>query len=83
MFFASGALSHERTGLSEKIYKSLNANKPELLEQAFISFFAGIPHQWYVKNSIAEYEGYYCSVFSNSRLWLKSPKIESSEFMVS
>ncbi len=63
MFFASGVDSYERAGLSEKIYKALNANQPELLEKALISFFAGIPFEWYVKNNIAKYEGYYCSVF--------------------
>jgi len=63
MFFARGADSSERADLSEQIYKAMDANQPELLEQAFISFFAGIPYEWYVKNSIADYEGYYCSVF--------------------
>jgi len=63
MFFASSVESYERAGLSENIFKALDAKKPELLEQAFFSFFAGIPYQWYVKNNIAEYEGYYCSVF--------------------
>jgi hypothetical protein len=63
MFFASGVDSSDRTGLSEKIYKALNANQPELLEKAFTVFFAQIPYEWYVKNNIARYEGYYCSVF--------------------
>lgn len=63
MFLAGGADSTQRADLSEQIYKALEANKPELLEQAFIPFFAGIPYEWYVKNNIAEYEGYYCSVF--------------------
>jgi len=63
MFFAGGADATNKTKLSQKIYKTLYANKPELLEQAFFSFFSGIPHTWYMKNNIAEYEGYYCSVF--------------------
>ena len=33
------------------------------LEALFRAFFAGIPHQWYVKNDIAHFEGYYASVF--------------------
>ena len=33
------------------------------LETLFRSFFAGIPYQWYTKNDIARYEGYYASVF--------------------
>jgi hypothetical protein len=39
MFFASSVESYERAGLSEKIFKALDAKKPELLEQAFFSFF--------------------------------------------
>ena len=63
MFFANGTNATATSKLSQKIFKALDAKKPELLEQAFFSFFAGIPYQWYVKNNIAEYEGYYCSVF--------------------
>ena len=33
------------------------------LKELFHAFFAGIPHQWHVRNRIAEYEGYYASVF--------------------
>ena len=29
----------------------------------FQSFFASIPHQWYTNNAIAQYEGFYASVF--------------------
>lgn len=63
MFFANGVDSSERADLSEQIYKALDANQPELLEEAFSSFFASIPYEWYVKNNISQYEGYYCSVF--------------------
>ncbi|MCK5098386.1 MAG: AAA family ATPase, partial [Desulfobacteraceae bacterium] len=63
MFFANGTSATATSRLSQSIYKSLDTNHPELLEKAFISFFAGIPYEWYVKNNIAEYEGYYCSVF--------------------
>jgi len=63
MFFANGADASSASRLSKNIYNALFTNKPEILEKAFFSFFAGIPHHWYVKNSIAEYEGYYCSVF--------------------
>ena len=63
MFFSSGADASSTSKLSQKIYKSLFANQPELLETAFMAFFAGIPYEWYVKNNIAKYEGYYCSVF--------------------
>ncbi len=63
MFFANGTTATSTSRLSRKIFTALFANQPELLEGALISFFAGIPYEWYVKNSIAEYEGYYCSVF--------------------
>jgi len=63
MFFLSGAKATDASRLSQNIYNALFANQPELLEKAFFSFFAGIPHAWYVKNNIAEYEGYYCSMF--------------------
>ena len=33
------------------------------LKEVFHAFFAGIPHQWHLRNDIAEYEGYYASVF--------------------
>jgi hypothetical protein len=63
MFFASGTSATATSKLSIEIFETLSANQPELLEKALISFFAKIPYQWYVKNNIAEYEGYYCSVF--------------------
>jgi hypothetical protein len=63
MFFASGTSATATSKLSIEIFEALSENHPDLLEKAFISFFAGIPYQWYVKNNIAEYEGYYCSVF--------------------
>jgi hypothetical protein len=63
MFFANGTAATATSKLSQTIYKALFKNQPELLEKAFISFFGGIPYEWYVKNNIAKYEGYYCSVF--------------------
>jgi len=63
MFFANGTDATAASKLSQKIFRVLSANQPELLEEAFFTFFSGIPYKWYVKNNIAEYEGYYCSVF--------------------
>jgi len=62
-FFSPGSMLVEQSNLSDSIYLSLYNNKPEDLEQAFKSFFASVPHNWYRKNDIANYEGYYCSVF--------------------
>ena len=33
------------------------------MEALFTAFFASIPHDWYRNNPIANYEGYYASVF--------------------
>ena len=33
------------------------------VEQLFRAFFASVPHQWFTKNDIAHYEGFYASVF--------------------
>ena len=33
------------------------------VESELRALFAGIPHQWHVRNEIARYEGYYASVF--------------------
>ena len=33
------------------------------LESLFKAFFASIPYQWHTNNEIANYEGYYASVF--------------------
>ena len=63
MFFSPGNQPVKQTILINSIYLSLHNNEPEKLEKAFHSFFAGVPHDWYRKNKIAEYEGYYCSVF--------------------
>ncbi len=41
----------------------LAANDFEGLEALFRAVFAGIPHQWHTNHRIAEYEGYYASVF--------------------
>jgi len=62
-FFSPGEMPTEQVRLSDSIYFSLSDNTPEDLEQAFKSFFASVPHDWYRKNDIANYEGYYCSVF--------------------
>ena len=41
----------------------LGANDFAGLEAWFRALFAGIPHQWHIRNDIARYEGYYASVF--------------------
>ncbi|MDP3875608.1 MAG: ATP-binding protein [Methylobacter sp.] len=41
----------------------LKANQFAAMEALFTAFFASIPHDWYRNNPIAQYEGYYASVF--------------------
>ena len=48
---------------STRLYDLLLANDFAGLEELFQAFFAGIPYQWHTKNNIADYEGYYASVF--------------------
>lgn len=46
-----------------RLLELLRANNFSGLQQLFASFFASIPHDWYRNNPIAQYEGYYASVF--------------------
>ncbi|GAB6094600.1 ATP-binding protein [Desulfatiferula olefinivorans] len=45
------------------LYERLLANDVAALEQIFHAFYASIPNDWYRKNTIANYEGYYASIF--------------------
>ncbi len=45
------------------LYQALLMPDFEKVREVFHSFFASIPHDWYRKNQIAKYEGYYASVF--------------------
>jgi len=44
------------------LYRALEADDPAALEGLFRAFFAAIPHDWYRKNQLAGYEGYYASI---------------------
>ncbi|MFP4049457.1 MAG: AAA family ATPase [Desulfovermiculus sp.] len=44
------------------VFDALAENNLESLRDIFHSFFASIPHDWYRKNQLAGYEGYYASV---------------------
>jgi hypothetical protein len=46
-----------------RLYDLLLANDFNGLATLFKALFSAIPHQWHVKNPIADYEGYYASVF--------------------
>ncbi len=44
------------------LYQCLTTNNLNRLKELFIRFFASIPHDWYRKNTLANYEGYYASI---------------------
>ena len=46
-----------------RLHELLEAHDVAGLERLFHAFFSGIPHQWFTRNDIANYEGYYASVF--------------------
>ena len=46
-----------------RLYEELERCNIEAIREIIQSHFASIPHDWYRKNDIDEYEGYYCSVF--------------------
>ena len=48
---------------SSRLYELLLTNDFVGMEQLFTAFFASIPHDWFRNNPIAQYEGYYASVF--------------------
>ena len=48
---------------SIRLHELLEANDFAGLKTLFHAFYASIPHQWYTNNDIANFEGYYASVF--------------------
>ena len=46
-----------------RLYRLLEANDFAGLKTLFHAFFASIPYEWYTNNDIANFEGYYASVF--------------------
>ncbi|MGD9732350.1 MAG: ATP-binding protein [Desulfamplus sp.] len=46
-----------------KLHQLLSANDFTGLKSLFQAFYSTIPHHWYDNNTIAQYEGYYASVF--------------------
>ena len=52
-----------QTANSVQLYRLLEANDFASMETLFHAFFASIPYEWYTNNDIANFEGYYASVF--------------------
>jgi hypothetical protein len=53
----------ESTKIRTGLYDILLSGDLKQLKDFFFRFFASIPHDWYRKNTIANYEGYYTSIF--------------------
>ena len=53
--------SRRRTAI--RLARVLAAHDCAGLKELFQAFFASIPYEWYTNNDIANYEGYYASVF--------------------
>lgn len=60
--FSEALIGHDSPGIRDQLYDALEQGDSERLRSCFHSFFASIPHDWYRKNPIAGYEGYYASV---------------------
>ncbi len=48
---------------SVQLYRLIEANDFAGMETLFHAFYASIPYEWYTNNDIANFEGYYASVF--------------------
>ena len=46
-----------------QLYRLLQAQDFAKLQALFHAFYASIPHDWYRKNDLANFEGYYASIF--------------------
>lgn len=55
--------SSEPARQAGQLYRLLQANDFAGLQAMFTAFFASVPNDWYRRNEIAHYEGYYASVF--------------------
>ena len=55
--------AERQTANSMRLSRLLAAHDCAGLEELFQAFFASIPYEWHTSNDIANYEGYYASVF--------------------
>jgi hypothetical protein len=45
------------------LFRALQENDFSRIREIFFSLYASIPHDWFLKNDIDQFEGYYASVF--------------------
>ena len=55
--------AERQTANSIRLARLLGAHDCAGLEELFHAFFSSIPYEWHTSNDIANYEGYYASVF--------------------
>lgn len=60
--FSELLCGYDTNPIRDLLYEAFEKEDPEEIRRVMHSFFASIPHDWYRKNPIAEYEGYYASV---------------------
>lgn len=69
MSMANHILTHLVDGMEEKtagqraLWNAMLACDLAAMQEVFQGFFESIPFEWYTKNRLAEYEGYYASIF--------------------
>jgi hypothetical protein len=58
-------IGNAQQGVTHRIalFRALQRNDFERIREIFFSLYASIPHDWYWKNEIDRFEGYYASVF--------------------
>jgi hypothetical protein len=54
--------SSEKENTELKLIELLEQNQIEKLKAIFHRFFASIPYEWYTKNNLSSYEGFYASI---------------------
>lgn len=52
-----------RDSHSDRLYDLLESDDFDGLRELFQSFYASIPYEWFTNNNIANYEGFYATVF--------------------
>jgi len=60
-YFVFDAEMNQRARI--EIYESIERVEFDSLRDTFFRLFAAIPYQWYIKNELDKYEGYYASIF--------------------
>jgi hypothetical protein len=61
----AGCSGNERSSFDQRLrlLDLLKSNDIGAMKELFHSFYATIPHDWYRKNQLANFEGYYASIF--------------------